>query len=201
MKKSYFILSACALSLAGMCAFAGCGPGNGNDNYAKLNSMLQCGYSQITLTVTDSFGVGAQLDSAYTFSYFGDLVKVEYSVERFAQIDSSLTAAPEELKTTLKGDAIVMNGELLGVHGDDVGITEEIVRIGLNFKADYFVDAEFTETHFAADVSDPSSFIGSDITCTGMKAEAVFMETFTSITINYTSEMGGNVQIKYEFTL
>lgn len=188
----------CALCAAAL-FFGGCNVTDG-DGYQRLNDMLNAPYTSMTLTVTDSFGDDS-LQCVYKVLYIGDVCRVQYSVERFNGIDAALQGAQTELKTTLSGEAIVMNGMVIPEEGDEVNLSADVVRPGLEFKEEYFANQKFGQNSFSADVTQAGSFFGADVQYRDMRVEANFEEEFSQIVITYTSEGGGSVQYKYVFDI
>lgn len=171
------------------------------DEYKFLNDMLSADYSQIVLTVTDTFDEDTSLRSVYTMTYSGINVKVEYEIEKFSQFDLSLDGTVEEVKTTLKGEILIQGGVVTSRDGDNVDLTEAVADLRFSFKADLFENAELNGNFFKADVKEASRFLGSELTCTDMKIYATFIEVFNEIQITYTSESGSSVKFGYIFSL
>lgn len=202
MKKQILMLAAVC---AATCCLAACnkpgGQPSGSNEYDTLNAMLTKDYSQIVLNVTNTFDENTWLTSEYTMKYFGDGVIVEYAVEEFTNVDSSLDNPSTELKTTLKGEAQIVDGEVVSVSGADISFPASIVQIGLDFQKEYFKNSVLSGVMFQASVTDVSAFFGSQIICTDMKVSATFSEFFDYIRITYKSESNYNVEYKYIFTI
>lgn len=196
MKKPILMLAAVG---AAACCFGACG--ESYDEYATLNEMLNADYSQVVLTVTNTFDERTSLSSVYTIKYFGVTVTVEYAVEQFTKIDASLDGPAEDVITTLTGEMIIQGGVVTSRDGDDVNLTAEVAYIGLEFKEEYFANVELTGNYLKAEVTNASAFLGSQLTCTDMKVYATFIEVFNEITVTYTSESGSLVEYDYIFTL
>lgn len=209
MKKSVLILA--TVCFAAICLSA-CdltgGTQNGDDvpddqtvvkdEYAALNEMAAMEYSRVVLTVTDTFGEDLALTSVYEIGYSGDCVTIDYTVERFAEFDGTENVLPD-LKTTLSGKTVILDGEIFSVTGDDVGITPSAAALGFTFKAEYFENADLNEVYLKADVKDPSAFLGTQISCTEMKLTATFFDALSEILVSYVSESGSNVSLRYVF--
>lgn len=195
MKKSILIIaSACAAAAF----FGGCQSCNGKAaNYDALNDMLALNYSGFTLTVTDTFDAETSLKSVYEIEYSANGATVKYSIERFEEI--SLGTSVSSAKVTLEGVAVIKDGAVVSVDGDDVNISADVVNTGLNFKEEYFENADFTDAYFKADVKNVSGFMGSDVQCADMKVHAVYAGSFSDIKINYSVQGTGTVEIKYVF--
>lgn len=194
MKKSILMIAAAG---AAACVLGACSSscGSGSSEYEQLNSMLAENYSEITLTVTDTFDDDLSLKSEYVFKYSESKITVEYSVERLAELslDSSVG-----LKTTIEGTAVIKDGKVTG--GEDVGITAEMASPKFTFKEENFENITLTGVYFKADVKNVGSFLGLALNCTDMKVYAEFLEVFYSIDISYTQN-GNKVEYNYVFTL
>lgn len=200
MKKQ--ILAFAAIGVAACCLGACTKVDKDKDNsfvneYDNLNAMLNANYSQIEITVTDTFDENTSLKSDYIIKYSDSQIKVEYSVEEFAEVSLDGTS---DLITTLKGEAVIKDGAI-SFDGDKVGITADIAKLGLNFNENFFTNAQLTGNYFIADVEFASAFLGSAIECSSMKVNATFFEVFYDIQITYVSESGNNVEYTYIFTL
>ena len=185
-----------ATLLTAIFALAACG-GKASE-YNKLNEMLDASYSKIELTVTDTFG-DLSLESKYTIRYSDSGITVGYTVEKFAEV--TLDNPSTGLKTTLTGEAVIEDGVVVSVNGDDIGLGADIAKTGLTFKKEFFKKAELTDSRLKADVKDASGFLGTQLTCTDMKVEAAFGDVLYNINIVYTSEGGNEVKYAYVFTL
>ena len=194
MKKQFWMLMIIG---AAACCFGACDffdAGGKSDQYEKLNTMLDASYSQIVITVTDTFDEDTALTSEYRMSYSSNSVTVEYSVEQFLEV--SLESPASNAKTRLVGQALIQNGNI-SFDGDEVPLTAEIAKPSLIFKKSYFKNAKLTDTSLVADVTSPSKFMG--VTCTDMKLNAAFGEVFSTIEISYTSSIGSQVSYTYMF--
>lgn len=187
------ILALCAASVV----FGGCDEKE-NKEYDELNAKLGLHYSQIVLTVTDSFGKEGTLVSEYVMNFSDGGMAVDYSVERFSELSLD-TVSPA--KTTLTGEATVSDGKVTYVEGDEVNLDAVVAGTGLEFKEEYFENADLSGIYLKADVKNPSGFMGSELNCTDMKVTASFLEVFYEIRINYTAENGNGVEYVYVFTL
>lgn len=196
MKKSVLMITAAAACVAA-CGFGACScKKSGNSGYDKLNDMLNANYSQIALTVTDTFDDESTLISEYIIKYSESEITVEYTVERFSSL--SLDGTSDSFKTVLTGTAVIKDGSVTG--GEEVGITASIANPKLNFKSSYFGQAYLTDTSLLAEVKEPSAFLGIAVSsCTDMKVNAKFSDVFSDIKVIYTQN-GNKVEYKYVFT-
>ena len=194
MKKRFIAFGATVLAAA--CCLGSCG--EQPDGYDALNEMLHKDYSQIVLTVTDTFDGEISLTSVYTVKYSNEGVTVDYKVERFSVLTPD--APSTDVKTTFTGTAVVEDGVIVSA-GEEVGFSSIEFVTGLAFKGEYFENAELTDAYMIADVKDADAFMGTEISCTEMKATAVFYDVFYTINITYTSASGSRVKYLYEFTV
>lgn len=195
MKKHFFALAVIGIAA---CCLGACGEFGDNAQYEALNAMLEVNYSVIDITVSNTFEENISLTSEYKMTYSSDSVRVEYTVEEFAE--TSLDNPSPNAKTKLKGEATIKNGNVT-FDGDEVPLTAQIANLGFSFKQDYFKNASLTNTSLSADVVSPSDFWGSTLACTNMKVKATFREAFSSLQITYTSSIGSQVKYTYSFTI
>lgn len=198
MKKQFLAFAAIGVAV---CCFGACAKNTdngGNDEYDALNTMLKADYSQIALTVTNTYDEDTSLKSEYTITYSDTQITVKYSVEKFVEI--SLDNPSAEVKTTLTGVAIIKDGDITFT-GDDAGITADIAYPGLTFKKSYFKNAQYADMYLIADVTNASAFLGSQLKCTDMKVKAIFLDVFHEIQISYVSEIGSKVEYAYTFNI
>lgn len=197
MKKRLLTIAAIGVAV---CCLGACKPadaGTAADEYDDLNAMLLADYSQIVLTVTNTFDEDTSLKSEYTITYSETRITVEYSVEKFNEID--LGNPSTQLKTTLTGTVFIVNGLVVSANETDVSISASIAQVGFTFKKNYFDNDVLSDGSFQADVKNVDSFIGSHINCSNMKIVATFDEVFSGITVTYISEGGNKVEIDYNF--
>ena len=195
MKKFLLISAVCAVA----CAFSGCSlfqkENPQNTQYDELTSMLNIGYSKITITVNNTIAEeGVTLKSEYIVKYFEDEIMVIYTVERFVGI--SLENPADGPVTTYEGRAKIADGKITG--GEEVGLTADIASLSHTFKPEYFKNVTLTGVYIDADVKNASAFLGADITCTDMHLYAEFLNIFYNMKITY-SQNGNTVEYIYEF--
>lgn len=196
--KKLALTAALCLSL---CCLSACDekPDVVPDRYGALNDMLGAAYSQIAITVTETFGEGLSLKGEYVITYAEGIPSLSYRVEQFAEFGDA-EELPEDLKITLSGEAVMKDGKLQTVEGDALQVSPYFAD-GLTFKEEYFGNAELTDVYLRADVKDPVSFLGDPtLRCNGMYVEAVFLDLFVEIGISYTAEDGSAVEYTYEFS-
>ena len=191
MKKSVLLISAVC---AAACALSACGKKEVNA-YDKLNSMLDANYSQMTISIDNTYTEeGITLESVYMLIYSQSEITIQYKVERFAEF--TLENPTTDVKTTYQGAAVIVGGIISG--GSEVGLTADIADLSLEFKEANFENITLDNSSLSADVKDASAFLGTEISCTGMKVEAKFSDVFESITVTY-SQSGHEVVYSYIF--
>ncbi|MDE6059291.1 MAG: hypothetical protein K2G44_04540 [Clostridia bacterium] len=180
----------------GTAVFSGCG--SYSKEYAELNAKLDLNYSQVVLTVTNDFGEGAVLTSEYTMKFSDGSMTVNYGIERFSELSIDSTAPA---KTKLVGEAVIADGKVSYVQGEEANLDVVKSGVGINFKESYFKNVELTGMYLKADIKNPSGFMGSELSCTEMKVYATFLEIFYKIEITYRAETGNFVEYLYVFSL
>lgn len=196
MKKYLAML---ALACTAVVCLAACGGNDDGIDYDAFNTMLHADYSQIVLTVTDTFDEDTALQSQYTIEYTESGATVRYTVEKFAE--ASLDNPSASVKTTYTGRVVVEGGKITSTTGDDIGLSPNIAETGLVFKKGYFSKFWVIENSVIADVKFAAAFMGTALSCTDMKLEATFDEVFSYIRITYTSAIGSSVVYRYDFTV
>lgn len=196
MKKFILIL---AMVCVAVCCLGACGKSESDsDSYDSLDEMMKMSYSQIDVSVTDTFDENTSLTNEYRIRYSGERITVTYAVEKFSAFE--LDGPLPDFKTTLRGEAVIENGAIVSVNGDEVDIPLTVTKPGFTFKKKYFSDAKLTGAYFIADVKEPNRFFDTDLPCTNMKVKATFLEVLHDIRITYTSASGSEVEYKYMFT-
>lgn len=194
--KKIFISAAIAATLC----LTACGAeeSTDKDEYERLNEMLAAKYSEITLTVTDTFDENTVLSSEYIFTYAEDGVTVKFAVERFSPIGPGTFS--DETKQTLTGQAVIKDGEIVSASGAEFSLPD-FSASGFTFKTEYFENINLSEGCLIADVKNANDFLGTELSCSDMKLKAVFAEFFDTIEITYTSAAGSSVKYLYTFAL
>ena len=194
--KKRLVLLAVALCLA-LTVFGAC------ENYASalqdITQLLRVDYSEVSLNVTTVTN-GVTMTGIYTLTFDGDATIVEYSYDRFNELNTDGNNAGEYF-SKVTGVATVVDGKV--VEGDSsVTLPQEIDFGGLSFKPAFFARGAVNGTSFGADVVNPRGFTGNiDMVCTDMRVTVIYTPTALSkITITYTSDAGSNVSITYLFT-
>ncbi len=200
MKKKYLLITALSCSVLAATVLAGCG--GPSDVYSQLNDLVADTPASVQLDVTVTVD-GETLTGAYSVKTEDDGYRVTYSYEKlntFELVDGAYVV-PEEYKSTLTGNMLVSGGKIVEQNGAAVDITmEQITAAGVRFDESYFTDVEANEGSFTATVSEPSEFLQTTITCTGMTVNATYTsEQIESLTIAYTSAGGAQVLIEYGF--
>ena len=175
--------------------FVGCSTDD-TSKYDELNAKLDLKYSQIVLTVTNTYDEESTLTSEYVMEFITGGVKVNYSVEKFAEISLD---SPVYEKTTIVGEAVIAGGNIAYKSGEAVPLDALTTGAGLDFKKEYFANAELTDSYFKADVTNPGGFMGSSLNCSDMKVNATYINAFNAIAITYKAQSGHQVEYLYVF--
>lgn len=168
-------------------------------NYDLLNEMVNAHYSQIELSVVDTFDEDTSLESTYTIIYGESSVTVNYSVELFAEL--SVGGNYTDMKEVKTGSAKFKDGMVVSIVGDNIGLTADVAQLNLSFAKSYFTNFLITDNYLSCDVKNVKAFLGKQIACTDMQVTAVFFELFSSIKISYKSSSGSSVEYTYNFTV
>ena len=202
MKKLFLLI---VTIFASVCCLTACGKTKNNEvnspatdntvtEYDRLNSMLKESYSNITVTVKNTFTEeGITLESVYSVNYSESEITVEYSIERFSE--PSLENPASGVKIKIEGTAVIKDGK---ISENEAGITASIAEVPLTFKEEYFKNIDLTGVYIDADVKDVSGFLGTELTCTDMHVNAVFVSYFHDITVTY-STVGHEIEYYYSF--
>ena len=195
MKKAVLLISSICASACALSACSACGEKEVSV-YDSLNSMLVASYSQISISVDNTFtDADITLGSVYMLIYNEDTITVQYRVERLNEL--SFDNPTTEPKYAIEGTAVIVDGMITG--GNDVGLNVYIANIPLEFNEKYFSNTVIDETSLSADVISPSEFLGSKIDCTDMKVMAKFSDVLESITVTYNLD-AQEVEYRYVFT-
>lgn len=196
MKKSICILIVVLCLLMVLCACNILPTADKNIN--ALNDKLAANYTGWTIKVT-TIKSDVTLTNQFVVTKRDADFKVEYTLEELTEI--SIDKPTADFKTVISGTAIVKNGQVVSIDGDDVVLpVENLDTIGLKFSNSCLSDVALTSTALVANVSSPKDFIGKDIETTDMKVSAVFTDSaFEYISISYTAQDGASVTIRYTF--
>lgn len=190
--------SACVVA-AGLSGCKSCGDDESVSAYDKIQNILAKNYSQIVLTVTDTFDEETSLASTYTLNYGENDVTVEYSVEQFTSL--SLDAANPQFKTVKTGSVVIKDGVVVKQSGDSTVFSYDLVSAGgLNFKEEYFSSVIINDVSFKADIINPSGFFGTTVACSNAKINSIYADFMAEMVVTYTSASGHSVEYEYKFT-
>lgn len=195
MKRFLVIICALALSL---CAFAACNSDNatGYERLPEIAALMNLDYSGYKLEVKTQKG-GAELENTFEVTFIEGGYYVDYKIESLNAISLD---DDNEYKSDKSGRATVTeNGKKVTVNDDAVDVEfEKLQSTGLSFTENCLKNLKISDGKLTADVSAPSTFIGSKTDATAMKVEANFGAKMQSITITYTLD-GATVTCNYTF--
>lgn len=195
MKKSIFVLAACALSA---CLFSSCALKANEAYYDNLNEIIGQSYSEISLKVTNTFDEESKLVSDFVVTYGDNQAKVTYSVEELLPV--SIEEANDWKKTTA-GTVLVVNGEITQVDGEAAQFPfEQLTDVGLNFSSEYFSDVQLNAGMFSGTVTSPAAFFGVEsFSAKDMKVYVSYTDVCQYIMVNFTALDGSAVKYFYQF--
>ena len=167
--------------------------------YETLSSLVKKEYSEIVINIlTNTNGIELTAEYILTDNY------VEYSIEQLSKLpeDGSLDGVSSSYKITLAGNAVIKNGEVVKLDGNQVSLPEyDELKGSFDFSQDNFKNVN-TLTHgvFTADVISPSKFFGTSANVKDVKVVVEYSDTaLKSITINYKTD-NSIVKLSYKFT-
>lgn len=192
MKRKILIIVSMVLALTfTLCACAE------EDNYSRINKMLEENYSTVELTVSTTKN-GKTLTSTVKTTQNDDKITVDYVVRQFALFGETI---PESYVEEKSGKIVVSNGKIVEQAGANVAIDLESVTASFNFAVNYFISAKWTENSFSAVVSNAKGFFGdTEFDGIGTKVSATFGEFLQTLSVTYTSANGASVELNYVFT-
>ncbi len=213
MRNRLFMTAAiglCAVCAAGALALAACNHGGTNPTpgetsaYEQLERLTAEEHDLVTLTVSTTLG-DVTLTGVYTMMRSEEGIAVEYTYEQMDPIienaDGSFTL-PGAVKSTHHGNGIVTADGFETLEGEEIDISVAGLSLqGMNFAAENFENVNGLLTGaFTADVKDPAAFLGTPITCSGMKTEIMFPDgVLKTVKISYVSAENANVVLSYAF--
>ena len=208
MKKVIFtilLVAILALSLIA-CDTKADGPGSGV--YAELNEMVAMDYPIVKLQV-ETTSNGITLVNKYSATTSSASTTIRYTVQSLNNItvneDGSYNI-PDKMIEEKTGSAIVENGKITVLDGDDENISVEALDdIKIKFDKDYFTSIETAEQDgintFSAIVSDIKGFTGNNsFDGKDMTIQVSYTTALKAITINYTMNSGATVKVTYSFS-
>ena len=210
MKKVIFtilLVAILALSLTACDVNSG-NSGSGDDVYAKLNEMVTMDYPIVKLQV-ETTSNGITLVNKYSATTSSASTTIRYTVQSLNNItvneDGSYNI-PDKMIEEKTGSAIVENGKITVLDGDDANISVEALDdIKIKFDKDYFTSVEATEqdgvNSFSAVVTDIKGFTGNNnFDGKDMTILVSYTTSLKAITINYTMNSGATVKVTYSFS-
>jgi len=165
-----------------------CGGSSEPTVYENLTELTQKSYNTVKIEVRTNTG-GIELNSSYVITD----QSVEYSVQRMNAIDEdNISALPEEYMSTYSGKAVVENGVLTVLDGENVTLPSyNELKGAFSFKKENFKNVLEEEGKFTADVISAKDFLGIDT------AEIQDM----TVTVEYNTEGFKKIQIEYKTAL
>ena len=163
----------------------------------KVEEMLKLEYKKTTVNIT-TVTFGFELTSKYEISEDS----VSYYVERLNLLpeDASLSSSDPSYKSTVKGDADIVNGKIVKLDENDVTLPELSELNGeFNLDADNLENVTEEAGRILADVKSAKNFLNKETEAKNMKIEVIFTESeIQSITLKYDLNDSA-VQTRYTF--
>lgn len=200
MKKIISIILFLALL---MCATS-CKKKDDDDNpsdtqtvYERLDDMADKSYSSVSVSIVTSTAK-AQIFASYVLAQ----TDISYSIEQINALptDGVITGTPSNFKTTLSGNAKVVNGKLVSVDGDNVSLPSYNELNGnFNFNEENLKNVVVGNGSLKADVISPSKFYGTSIDANEMSIDVTFStDSLIRVTVTYKTE-NASVKTVYDF--
>ena len=194
----------CILLIAiSILSFASCGGASSDKNTCEtLNKIFTKDNSLVNIevkTVTNE----KSLASMYTVVKETNGEKITYSIEKLSTFEevNGEYIVPESYKTTIKGEVLLSNGAVVSQSGDiaDLDFTKtEIPKF--KFNEGYFSNVQDNAGKFTADVTNPSGFLGAEISCSNMSVTVSYSENkISEIILNYSTDKSTQTTLKYFF--
>ena len=163
----------------------------------KLNGFLNVTYQTVRLDIATKTGA-MELSSSYLLSKDN----VEYTVEKMNRlpIDGEMPDTPSGYKTTLRGTAVIVDGQVTKLDGDEVTLPSyEELRGQFHFDEGNFENVFSNRKTFSADVISPSAFYGAEVDMENMHIEVAYSQNaLVSIVITYQT-VHSSVTVTYQF--
>lgn len=208
MKKVIFTILLVAILALSLIACDTKADGSGSGVYAELNEMVAMDYPIVKLQV-ETTSNGITLVNKYSATTSSANTTIRYTVQSLNNItvneDESYNI-PDKMIEEKTGSAIVENGKLTVLDGDDVNISVEALDdVKIKFDKDYFTSIETAEQDgintFSAIVSDIKGFTGNNsFDGKDMTIQVSYTTALKAITINYTMNSGATVKVTYSFS-
>ena len=208
MKKVIFTILLVAILALSLIACDTKADGSGSGVYAELNEMVAMDYPIVKLQV-ETTSNGITLVNKYSATTSSASTTIRYTVQSLNNItvneDGSYNI-PDKMIEEKTGSAIVENGKITVLDGDDANISVEALDdIKIKFDKDYFTSIETAEQDgintFSAAVTDIKGFTGNNsFDGKDMTIQVSYTTALKAITINYTMNSGATVKVTYSFS-
>ena len=208
MKKVIFTILLVAILALSLIACDTKADGSGSGVYAELNEMVAMDYPIVKLQV-ETTSNGITLVNKYSATTSSANTTIRYTVQSLNNITVNKDGSyniPDKMIKEKTGSAIVENGKITVLDGDDVNISVEALdNLKIKFDKDYFASVEATEQDgantFSAAVTDIKGFTGNNsFDGKDMTIQVSYTTALKAITINYTMNSGATVKVTYSFS-
>ena len=200
MKKIKYIIVVVLLFVS-VCL---CSCKDNGETLRKIEIMLRQDYEVIRVNV-DTSKDDITLNGEYVFTRSGeDKIEIEYSYEQLANfdVDDGVITSPSEFKETRVGTAVVENGQIVSIDGDNIEpeTLTNLLFSSITLRNSFFKNVKISDYTFKADVVNAKGFLNKpDFEGTNMKVEFGFRKSLDRIEIRYDLS-GAQVTLTYKFT-
>lgn len=199
MKKKLVLITAAVLAILCLCL---CACNLVSDKLlSRLSEMMRLDYSAVEIGITSTTD-GLDLNGEFTLTFDDDAVNVKYRYDKLNSFgtDFDLTA-PDEWKTTVSGEAVVKDGEIVQGDANAELPFDAISFNGFSFKQAFFDNVKVSASRFEADVVNPQGFVGNNnFVCSDMHVNVKFGDYIGRLEITYVSANGSDITLVYNFT-
>ena len=176
----------------------------GDPLYKQLNTLANSEHDDYTVSVTITDKNTNTLNESYvvTTAENGNTT-IYYTVERLNKfiVNGNNITPPISYKQVLTGNAVVNNGNLFGLEGDDIDVDfTEFKLPTFNFSKDSLGNVVAEDNTLTADVISQSDFLGFTLTEGEAMLEVEFDDTaIHSITLTFKTAAENDVILVYTF--
>ena len=207
MKKiivSAILLVALLVCKTGCSTSGGAQPPSGGGNppadqtvYEKLSELAAEEYKKVNLSIVTVTN-GIELSAEYIMS--GNIVL--YSIEQLNLFspDGDISELSPEYKARLVGSAVVSNGEIKMLDGENVTLPSyDELKGSFNFVESNFKNADVKENSLCAEIVSPSDFYGASVNVQNMTIDVEYSDlALVKMVITYQMD-SSTVTTTYEF--
>ena len=165
--------------------------------YERLDDMADKSYVSVSVSIATTTST-AHLSAKYILTR----TIVSYSIEQLNTLptDGNITGAFSDFKTTLSGNAKIVNGKLISVDDENVSLPSySELKGNFSFDEKNFRNAVVGNGSLKADVISPSAFYGTSVDAKEMSIDVTFSDdSLIRLTVTYKTE-NSSVKTVYDF--